>query len=506
MKFCINFAPCRYSDYDKLQKYKMFVMKKLHNAKAKPEGLKTRKGAKGVKFIICCMAVMFSLQTVSAQYTAYNTVMQQGDRRHESGVKNLNNRRYDAAIKDFTDAIRYFEQAKKAPSKPDDAISVLDRKIAESQAKMTQAKDLKAKQQADAATTLKLSVTKLYFPAADSMIRIIVTTNRKDWKVDAKQLPDWCEPSRSINNTDILVNVRRNSIAKSRSCTFEVTAGPLKEIVEIFQDAMAVSLNVSRRELSFDADADSASYLTVGVDCNTDWEVLKNSGPETVGIEKTADSVRVYMKATNKDPQRREYDFEIAAGETVSPIKITVYHEAAKKQPLAAQDNIPVAKTTGKKTETKQQQKQQTQTVAQQTKTQAETKPSTTGSYATTAKVTDAGALKVSGAGSTSNGTGLIVAGALTPVVGTGIGFLIKSEKTEQSGNAIVQRKYSKVVPFALIGAAIGTGLVVWGLKAKSANKTVTDYTFEPVNTPDKAVPSLNFQINPDGFGLTYNF
>jgi len=141
--------------------------------------------------------------------------------------------------------------------------------------------------------------------------------------------------------------------------------------------------------------------------------------------------------------------------------------------------------------------------VAKEDRQAAETKLQLTNKK-TDAKATDNSNLKISG--KRSGGTGLIIAGALTPVAGAGIGYLITSEKTERNGNSIVQRKYSKIIPSAIIGTAIGTGLVMWGLKVKSASKTATGYSFNPVETHDKALPSLNFQITLDGFGLTYNF
>ena len=108
-----------------------------------------------------------------------------------------------------------------------------------------------------------------------------------------------------------------------------------------------------------------------------------------------------------------------------------------------------------------------------------------------------------------STGTGLIVAGVALPIIGGGIGYLIPSEKTERDGNNIMQRKYNNWKTFAIIGAAAGAGVIVYGISLKSAgSKEVRGAidTFSSERKRSQSEPSLKLELKTDGVGLSYNF
>jgi len=445
------------------------------------------------KISIYLIITLLCFQSVSAQYAAYEKVVKQGDDKYQSGVTNLSNKRYDIAITNFNDAIRYYGNAKKAPTIPSNSETILNSKIADCRAKITQANEQKAQslksvqQKTEPTPSLTISSKELHFTASDSVLHLTINTNIKEWKLDTVMLPSWCESSR-LDGNNILVTVQRNNTAKIRSCSFEVIAGTLKEKVEVFQEALDVNLKVSRNELSFYADDDETNSLSIGIDCNVDWEIQKNSDPEIVGVETVEDSVKVYMKVPNKDQHRREYAFEIVAGET-TPVKITIYHESESRKTALT------TKATTYKNET-------AATNNQQTKLTTETKRGTL-SESKMPSLQD-------GSKNRTTGTLLIVAGALMPVAGAGAGYFIRTDKIERDGNNIYQRTYNKIIPFAIVGAAVGTGLVVWGIKmnstgAKTANQVFNDYYINN-NTAESTIQKLNLMFTFDGVGLSYNF
>jgi len=108
-----------------------------------------------------------------------------------------------------------------------------------------------------------------------------------------------------------------------------------------------------------------------------------------------------------------------------------------------------------------------------------------------------------------STGTGLIVAGVALPIIGGGIGYLIPSEKTERDGNNIMQRKYNNWKTFAIIGAAAGAGVIVYGISLKSAGSKEVRGAIDAFSSERKRSqpePSLKLELKTDGVGLSYNF
>ena len=115
----------------------------------------------------------------------------------------------------------------------------------------------------------------------------------------------------------------------------------------------------------------------------------------------------------------------------------------------------------------------------------------------------------LSGMKKSTTGMGLIIGGAALSLIGGGIGSLVKSEKIERDGNNIMQRKYNNWKTFALIGAVAGAGVVVWGIQLRSAGSNEVRSAVDAFSSERKKTQqgnSLNFELNTDGFGLSYNF
>ncbi|MDR1813968.1 MAG: BACON domain-containing protein [Tannerella sp.] len=294
------------------------------------------------KLLTLTVLLILTALSAQAQYVAYEQILKQGDARFQSGTTNINNKRYDAAVTDFNEAIRYYETARKAPSKPENAEATLNKKVADCRSRITQATNLKAQaakaaQQPPApAPTLSVSQKELRFTAADSVIILNVNTNQKSWKLDAELLPAWCEPSHSVNEKELMVTVQKNTAAKSRSCAFDIVTGNLRERIEVFQSALEITMEVNKRELNFNSDDDSTDYQSVSVVCNTDWELVNNEYPDIIGLKQEADSVLVFMKVHNAYETRRQYQFKILSGNKEETI--TVWHEKTEgKKNNAAQ-------------------------------------------------------------------------------------------------------------------------------------------------------------------------
>ena len=115
----------------------------------------------------------------------------------------------------------------------------------------------------------------------------------------------------------------------------------------------------------------------------------------------------------------------------------------------------------------------------------------------------------LSGMKKSTTGMGLIIGGAALPVIGGGVGFLIKSEKIERDGNNIVQRSYNNWKTYAFIGAVAGAGVLGYGIYLKSAgSKEVRGSidAFSAERKKNKPDPSLKLELKTDGVGLSYNF
>ena len=115
----------------------------------------------------------------------------------------------------------------------------------------------------------------------------------------------------------------------------------------------------------------------------------------------------------------------------------------------------------------------------------------------------------LSGMSKRSKGTGLIVTGVALPVVGGGIGYLIKTEKTERDGNNIMQRKYNNWKTYALIGGIAGAGVIAYGITLKSKGSKEVRGAIDAFSAERKKTqpdPSLKLELKTDGIGLSYNF
>jgi len=262
------------------------------------------------KMALTSIFIMLTLNMLSAQHLAYMTVLRQADAKAESGVNNLKSKRFEASIKDFNDAIRYYQNAAKAPSKPDNALEILDSKIAECRTNINNARNIKAN-----SVTLSVSSKNVAFSFNDSTVVIEVKSNRKDWKIDKTQTQDWCEPSHSVDVDKLIVKVKNNTSAEARTCAFEIVAGSKREKVEITQQALEISLDAYPKILTFDAATDSSMFLTVNVKCNTDWRIENYSSPDTLCLEKMNGSVIVSMIQDNDTQTEKSFGFDIVAGD-----------------------------------------------------------------------------------------------------------------------------------------------------------------------------------------------
>ena len=115
----------------------------------------------------------------------------------------------------------------------------------------------------------------------------------------------------------------------------------------------------------------------------------------------------------------------------------------------------------------------------------------------------------LSGMSKQSKGTGLIVTGVALPIVGGGIGYLIKTEKTERDGNNIMLRKYNNWKTYALIGGIAGAGVIAYGITLKSKGSKEVRGAIDAFSAERKKTqpdPSLKLELKTDGIGLSYNF
>jgi formylglycine-generating enzyme required for sulfatase activity len=112
------------------------------------------------------------------------------------------------------------------------------------------------------------------------------------------------------------------------------------------------------------------------------------------------------------------------------------------------------------------------------------------------------------------NGNVLIACGILTPAIGAGVGYLVRTSTTELVGYDVVEREYNKMKTFAAVGTAVGAGLVVWGFVLKShgkadVNKALDVFneanhtSFKPSRQPS---PALHFHLAPTLAAISYNF
>lgn len=114
-----------------------------------------------------------------------------------------------------------------------------------------------------------------------------------------------------------------------------------------------------------------------------------------------------------------------------------------------------------------------------------------------------------SGMSKRSIGRGLIGVGVALPVVGGGLGYLVKSEKTERKGNDLVQCKYNNWKTFALIGTIAGAGFIAYGIHLKSVGGKEVRRAIETFSSERKKTQpeqSLKLEIKTNGVGLSYNF
>jgi hypothetical protein len=103
----------------------------------------------------------------------------------------------------------------------------------------------------------------------------------------------------------------------------------------------------------------------------------------------------------------------------------------------------------------------------------------------------------------------LIVTGVALPIVGGGIGYLIKTEKTERDGNNIMLRKYNNWKTYALIGGIAGAGVIAYGITLKSKGSKEVRGAIDAFSAERKKTqpdPSLKLELKTDGIGLSYNF
>ncbi|MDR1555701.1 MAG: WG repeat-containing protein [Tannerellaceae bacterium] len=205
-----------------------------------------------LKIVFIILLVVFSARnsSLAQQYQAYETLLGRGDSKYNSGVSNFNSKKYQAALTDFNDAIRYYESSKKVNPQPANAAAELEKKIAAAREKIRSVRKATTPVPAEAppvevVPSLSISRDTVRFTFRKDEQSVIVTSN-VEWYIEPFAEDNWCEITKG--NEYVTIVCDENKVPFARQVSFEVIAGDSGRVVVVEQSGPEPFLSVKPEE------------------------------------------------------------------------------------------------------------------------------------------------------------------------------------------------------------------------------------------------------------------
>jgi hypothetical protein len=281
-----------------------------------------------LKTIVVTLLLIFSAQNSLAQeYQAYETLLGRGDSKYNSGVNNFNSKKYQAALTDFNDAIRYYESSKKINPKPANAEAEIEKKIAAAKEKIrniNRATNPATPPAPPAPVIPELTVKKdrVSFDPSGGEDQVVVISN-VTWEIE-KDAVDWCKIEKGSGGDYVIITCEENTVPERRDLSFRVIAGDSSRLVTILQKGTEPFLSIKEEDkvLTYMPYKNTAS---IKLETNIpDWEVVTDEAPDRwLNVSRKDDAVEISFE-DYREEFPRSHTFKIKANNIETPVEIKV--------------------------------------------------------------------------------------------------------------------------------------------------------------------------------------
>jgi len=265
-----------------------------------------------IQILLTVLVVM--MPRISSAQSAYETILRQGDGRYKSGVENLEAKQYATAKTDFDMAVKYYEGALNAPSKPADAQDIIKSKLTSCRARLTEIKKILTPQAAKPKVNATLNVSQKEVAFNENKSEMFIDVEAKpDWEIDYFDKKDWLIADK-FDDSHLKLTVSANNESEQRAHLINIINGELAIPIIITQTSANITLTTATDKLVLGPKPER----TVPINLNTNatgWEISAPDIPSWLKLEKDADGKRILVHAEENILENpRSFSFKVKAG------------------------------------------------------------------------------------------------------------------------------------------------------------------------------------------------